>query len=201
LNSKLAWVVIIVVIAIIASFGAYYYSITTHKSTSATSLSYPGYVSTNDISQELGGQWTVLNNESGYITINHNDNTITIIYLNGTKVTNPATNYPSVYSNSFYNHTLLESATLYYQTNNKSNEIMIEVIKSDLSGVQILSQDLEIMSSLYNLSINRMGNVTYISSNTSLMAVDNNYLIVLATVTNYNNKMLGLLNLTIKTLS
>ncbi len=78
---------------------------------------------------------------------------------------------------------------------------MIEVIKSDPSGVQILSQDLEIMSSLYNLSINRMGNVTYISSNTSLMAVDNNYLIVLATVTNYNNKMLGLLNLTIKTLS
>jgi len=201
--NKLAIVVIVIVVAIGVSLSAYYYGVMGrgHKAqTNQLSFKYPGYLPTSEIDKDLGGNWAIIGNESGYISINHSNSSVTIAYVNGTKSTKPASSYPNIYNNNFYNHTLFESVTIYYQVGNKSNKILVQVLKSDPSGSKYLNDDIVTVSKIYNKPINKIGNTSYIVIRNSLIASHNNYLIILATSSNYGSKIVELLNLTVETL-
>lgn len=197
---KLSVIIAIVVVAVAISIGAYYYGIYKHG-TPTTSLSlYPGYVDPNEIGNIFGGSWNVIGNESGYILINHNNDTITISYVNGTITSNPASSYPNIYSNAFYNYTLLESYTLYSEKSNSSNVIAIEVLETNNNGIPFLKQDIQAVASLYSNNLTyTMGNISYVQVGNSILAIYKNYLILLGSNNNYGNNMLKLLNQTIET--
>ncbi len=202
---KLSIIIAIVVVAIVISVGAYYYNISSKHAISSvtTSISslYPGYVDPNEIDNIFGGTWNIVGNSSGYLSINHNNNTITIKYVNGTYITNPASDYPNIYSNSFYNFTLLESYTIYYEKSNSSNIIAIQVLEANNNGIPYLEQDLQTVASLYSNNLtSKTGNISYVKVGNSIMAIYKNYLILLGSNNNYGNNMLTLLNETIKTL-
>ncbi|MGC8572750.1 MAG: hypothetical protein ACP5L0_01900 [Caldisphaera sp.] len=200
MEMKISVIVAIVIIAVVASLGVYYYGVMNKQKTTSLSPSlYPGYVSTDKINNIFGGTWLIISNVSGYISINHNNNTIKISFVNGTTVENPASNYPNIYSNSFYNYTILESVTEYYQKSNSSNMLAIEVVEANVSGEPLLNQDIQSIASLYGYSINSMGNISYVQAGNSIIAIYKNYLILLASTQNYGNKMLILLNETTKT--
>jgi len=197
---KISVIVAIVVIAIAVSLGVYYYGVMGKQKTITLSPSlYPGYVTTDKINKEFGRKWVVFGNISGYISINHNNNTIKISFVNGTVVENPASDYPNIYSNSFYNYTVLESVTEYYQKSNSSNMLVVEVIEANINGEPLLNQDIQSIASLYGSPINSIGNISYITYGNSIIAVYKNYLILLASTQNYGNKMLTLLNETMAT--
>jgi hypothetical protein len=197
---KISVIVAIVVIAIAVSLGVYYYGVMGKQKTITLSPSlYPGYVTTDKINNIFGGTWVVFGNISGYISINHNNNTIKISFVNGTVVENPASDYPNIYSNSFYNYTVLESVTEYYQKSNSSNMLVVEVIEANINGEPLLNQDIQSIASLYGSPINSIGNISYITYGNSIIAVYKNYLILLASTQNYGNKMLTLLNETLTT--
>jgi hypothetical protein len=197
---KISVIVAIVVIAIAVSLGVYYYGVMGKQKTITLSPSlYPGYVTTDKINNIFGGTWVVFGNISGYISINHNNNTIKISFVNGTVVENPASDYPNIYSNSFYNYTILESVTEYYQKSNSSNMLVVEVIEANINGEPLLNQDIQSIASLYGSPINSIGNISYITYGNSIIAVYKNYLILLASTQNYGNKMLTLLNETLTT--
>jgi hypothetical protein len=197
---KISVIVAIVVIAIAVSLGVYYYGVMGKQKTITLSPSlYPGYVTADKINNIFGGTWVVFGNISGYISINHNNNTIKISFVNGTVVENPASDYPNIYSNSFYNYTILESVTEYYQKSNSSNMLVVEVIEANINGEPLLNQDIQSIASLYGSPINSIGNISYITYGNSIIAVYKNYLILLASTQNYGNKMLTLLNETLTT--
>ncbi|MFP3242465.1 hypothetical protein [Caldisphaera sp.] len=200
MDMKISVIVAIVVIAIAVSLGVYYYGVMGKQKTITLSPSlYPGYVTTDKINNIFGGTWVVFGNISGYISINHNNNTIKISFVNGTVVENPASDYPNIYSNSFYNYTVLESVTEYYQKSNSSNMLVVEVIEANINGEPLLNQDIQSIASLYGSPINSIGNISYITYGNSIIAVYKNYLILLASTQNYGNKMLTLLNETLTT--
>ncbi|MFP3227942.1 MAG: hypothetical protein RXQ71_04010 [Caldisphaera sp.] len=200
MDMKISVIVAIVVIAIAVSLGVYYYGVMGKQKTITLSPSlYPGYVTTDKINNIFGGTWVVFGNISGYISINHNNNTIKISFVNGTVVENPASDYPNIYSNSFYNYTILESVTEYYQKSNSSNMLVVEVIEANINGEPLLNQDIQSIASLYGSPINSIGNISYITYGNSIIAVYKNYLILLASTQNYGNKMLTLLNETLTT--
>ncbi|MFP3143618.1 MAG: hypothetical protein RXQ93_01155 [Caldisphaera sp.] len=200
MDMKISVIVAIVVIAIAVSLGVYYYGVMEKQKTITLSPSlYPGYVTTDKINNIFGGTWVVFGNISGYISINHNNNTIKISFVNGTVVENPASDYPNIYSNSFYNYTILESVTEYYQKSNSSNMLVVEVIEANINGEPLLNQDIQSIASLYGSPINSIGNISYITYGNSIIAVYKNYLILLASTQNYGNKMLTLLNETLTT--
>ncbi|MFP3229809.1 MAG: hypothetical protein RXS19_01070 [Caldisphaera sp.] len=200
MDMKISVIVAIVVIAIAVSLGVYYYGVMGKQKTITLSPSlYPGYITTDKINNIFGGTWVVFGNISGYISINHNNNTIKISFVNGTVVENPASDYPNIYSNSFYNYTILESVTEYYQKSNSSNMLVVEVIEANINGEPLLNQDIQSIASLYGSPINSIGNISYITYGNSIIAVYKNYLILLASTQNYGNKMLTLLNETLTT--